>query len=527
MDVVDYDSINLTTIPVPYADFVAIRTDICDSGYYDLVNRSVNAPQYLWDFGDGSTNTTANPRHKFERSVYQDASYTITLTASNSYGCSEQISRTITLPVRMVTRFDTVPFRTVCQPASVPFMNRTTHALYQVWHFEDGGISTDSLPTHIFVDPGIFGVKLVSYDRNSCPDSFESAAILEVLEKPRANFTFNPASPKIPNANVFFTSLSSPNGLTHTWDFGDGGTGTGLSPVHMYTDSGYYTIVLSVTNGLCADTIQQTIYVEPPIPSIDFTASDTAGCGPFTVQFFENTIDATSFRWIFDDGQESTDPNPTHTFMLPGYYNITLRAFGPGGSSFETKDSFIYVYPKPNAFFAASPRTRYLPSAIFTLIDGSADATSWEYLITHDSLPQFQYTFTDQSPQFQLTVPGYYTVRLIVTNANGCRDTSLRTALLYVAAEGRVLVPNAFSPNGDGNNETFKPVILGVLDSGYTFQIFDRWGMKLFETHDINAAWDGRVKDNLVLMDAYIWLINGKFADGTLFEEKGTVTLLR
>ncbi len=524
---VDYDSINLTTIPVPYADFVAIRTDICDSGYYDLVNRSVNAPQYLWDFGDGSTNTTANPRHKFERSVYQDASYTITLTASNSYGCSEQISRTITLPVRMVTRFDTVPFRTVCQPASVPFMNRTTHALYQVWHFEDGGISTDSLPTHIFVDPGIFGVKLVSYDRNSCPDSFESAAILEVLEKPRANFTFNPASPKIPNANVFFTSLSSPNGLTHTWDFGDGGTGTGLSPVHMYTDSGYYTIVLSVTNGLCADTIQQTIYVEPPIPSIDFTASDTAGCGPFTVQFFENTIDATSFRWIFDDGQESTDPNPTHTFMLPGYYNITLRAFGPGGSSFETKDSFIYVYPKPNAFFAASPRTRYLPSAIFTLIDGSADATSWEYLITHDSLPQFQYTFTDQSPQFQLTVPGYYTVRLIVTNANGCRDTSLRTALLYVAAEGRVLVPNAFSPNGDGNNETFKPVILGVLDSGYTFQIFDRWGMKLFETHDINAAWDGRVKDNLVLMDAYIWLINGKFADGTLFEEKGTVTLLR
>jgi gliding motility-associated-like protein len=295
----------------------------------------------------------------------------------------------------------------------------------------------------------------------------------------------------------------------------------------MYTDSGYYTIVLSVTNGLCADTIQQTIYVEPPIPSIDFTASDTAGCGPFTVQFFENTIDATSFRWIFDDGQESTDPNPTHTFMLPGYYNITLRAFGPGGSSFETKDSFIYVYPKPNAFFAASPRTRYLPSAIFTLIDGSADATSWEYLITHDSLPQFQYTFTDQSPQFQLTVPGYYTVRLIVTNANGCRDTSLRTALLYVAAEGRVLVPNAFSPNGDGNNETFKPVILGVLDSGYTFQIFDRWGMKLFETHDINAAWDGRVKDNLVLMDAYIWLIKGKFADGTLFEEKGTVTLLR
>lgn len=524
---VDYDSINLTTFPVPSADFVAIRTDICDSGYYDLVNRSVNAPQYFWDFGDGTTDTSANPRHKFERSIYQDTSYTITLTATNRIGCSEQISRTITLPVRMVTRFDTLPFRRLCQPATVPILNRTTNALYQVWHFEDGGISTDSIPTHVFVNPGIYGVKLVSYDQNSCPDSFESAAVLEVLAKPRANFTFNPASPKMPNPNVSFNSLSTPAGLNHSWNFGDGGTAATLDPSHVYTDSGSYTITLVVTNGTCSDTIRQTIYVEPPLPTINFTAIDTAGCGPFTVQFFENTEDATSFIWIFDDGQESTDPNPIHTFALPGYYNITLRAFGPGGSSFLTQDSFIYVYPKPNAFFAASPRKRSLPSAIFTLIDGSADATRWEYLVTHDSLPQIQYSFTEQSPQFQLTVPGYYTVRLIVTNTFGCTDTSLRTALIFVTSEGRVIVPNAFTPNGDGYNETFRPIMTGVLDTGYTFQIYDRWGMKLFETHDLNAAWDGKVKDRLVLMDAYIWLVTGKFVDGTLFEEKGNVTLLR
>lgn len=524
---VDYDSANLTTIPVPFADFVPIREDVCDSGYFNLVNRSVNAPRYLWDFGDGTTDTAANPRHKFERSIFNDTTYTVTLSASNDFGCMEQISKIISVPVRMIVRFDTTPFRRVCQPARESFVNRTTNSLYQVWHFEDGGINTTYNPTHSFLSPGIFGVKLVSYDQNSCPDSFSSTRVLEVLEKPRANFTYNPVTPKMPNAQVTFTSLTSPSGLNHRWFFGDGDSSSNLDPVHNYLDSGNYVITLIVSNGLCSDTIVDYIYVEPPLPTIDFTASDTAGCGPLTVQFTENTINATSFRWIFDDGQQSSLPNPTHTFTIPGYYNITLRATGPGGTSFLTKDSFIRVYPKPVASFAPNPRTRYLPNALFNLVDASGGAVTWEYLVSHDSLPQYVYTLTDQNPQFNLTVPGYYTVRLIVTNQFGCTDTSERLALLYVAAEGRVLVPNAFTPNGDGNNDNFKPVLTGVTDSAYKFQVFDRWGIKIFETTNPDDAWDGTYMNKPAILDAYIWLINGRFVDGTVFEEKGNVTLLR
>jgi gliding motility-associated-like protein len=523
----DYDSINLTTIPVPFADFIPIRENICDSGYFNLVNRSINGTQYLWNFGDGTTDTSANPRHKFERSIYNDTTYTITLTVSNEFGCSEQTTRVIAVPVRMIVRFDTIPFRRVCQPASVSFTNRTTNALYQVWHFEDGGINTNYNPTHIFVNPGIFGVKLVSYDQNSCPDSFESIQVLEVLAKPRANFTYNPVAPKMPTAQVTFTSLSSPSGLSHRWFFGDGDSSINIDPVHLYSDSGWYNITLIVTNGLCSDTIIDNIYIEPALPSIDFTAIDTAGCGPFTVQFSENTINATSFRWIFDDGQESNLPNPIHTFNIPGYYNITLRATGPGGTSFITKDSFIRVYPKPIASFAPNPRTRYLPNALFNLVDASGSAVAWEYLVTHDSLPQYTYTLTDQNPQFNLTVPGYYSVRLIVTNQFGCTDTSERLALLFVASEGRVLVPNAFTPNEDGNNDVFKPVLTGVTDSAYVFQVFDRWGAKVYETNNPDDGWNGSYMNKPALMDAYIWLINGRFVDGTTFEEKGSVTLLR
>jgi gliding motility-associated-like protein len=331
----------------------------------------------------------------------------------------------------------------------------------------------------------------------------------------------------MPNASVFFTSLSAPSGLTHFWNFGDGNTSTAIDPNHNYMDTGSYLVTLSISNGFCSDTTQKSLFVNPPLPTIDFTASDTAGCGPFTVQFFENTQDATAFRWIFDDGAESTLPNPTHTFTVPGYYNVTLRAFGPGGSSFRTKDSFIFVYPKPNAAFAASPRTRYLPNALFTLIDGSADAVAWEYLVTHDSLPQFSLSLREANPQFNLMTPGYYNVRLVVTNDMGCKDTSLRLTLLYVAADGRVLVPNAFTPNGDNNNDLFKPTLTGVVNTEYTFQVFDRWGIKLFETHDINEGWDGVYMNKPAVLDAYIWLINGKFVDGSYFEEKGNVTLLR
>jgi len=524
----DYDSLNLVTIPVPFADFTPIRNNICDSGYYDLVNRSINATGYLWNFGDGTPNSTlANPRHLFRHSIYNDTSYTITLTVSNDFGCAETTTKSVFLPVKMTVLFDTLPYRIICQPSDIVMRNRTKNSFYQIWYFGDGGIKTDSQPTHTYTKAGQFGVKLVAFDINSCKDSFVSANIINVLPKPIANFTYNPVGPKVPNAIVTFTSLASPIGLSHAWQYGDGAASNLVNPVHQYIDSGFYTVTLIVNNGTCQDTSIQQIYIEPPLPIIDFTGIDTAGCGPLTVRFSQNTLHATQFRWIFDDGQESALPNPVHTFTIPGYYNITLRAFGPGGSSFLTKDSFVRVYPKPNAQFSASPRRRYLPNALFTMIDGSADAISYRYTISHDSLPFYTYTSTDQSPQFNLTVPGFYSANLVVFNSFGCSDTINRPAHIYVANEGRVLVPTAFTPNGDGINDVFMPILTGVIDTLYSFTVFNRWGGKVYQGRSITDVWDGKYMNEPAMQDAYIWLLSGKFIDGTLFEEKGNVTLLK
>ena len=115
----------------------------------------------------------------------------------------------------------------------------------------------------------------------------------------------------------------------------------------------------------------------------------------------------------------------------------------------------------------------------------------------------------------------------MATNTNLCHDSLTKPLLLIVLEQGHIYVPTGFTPNRDNINDVFKPVMLGVNETDYTFRIFDRWGEKIFETRDKKAGWDGTIRQDKVAENVFVWTISGKFADGTYFNKKGTVTLLR
>jgi gliding motility-associated-like protein len=87
-------------------------------------------------------------------------------------------------------------------------------------------------------------------------------------------------------------------------------------------------------------------------------------------------------------------------------------------------------------------------------------------------------------------------------------------------------IPNAFTPNNDGKNDVFRP-LLGVPPKNYTLQIYSRWGQLMFETHDATKGWNGKLSGELQQSGTYIYLITLIDPDGVLVVKKGTLVLIR
>ena len=526
---IDRDTLNFLVLPEPIADFSPFRRDVCDSGYHQMVNISINNEENLWDFDDGSTSTEAEPYHRFDRNTTGDAEYTIQLIVKNTSGCPDTATSTIRLNPLMTVDFDTTVISSVCIEDVIQFTNRSSYAVFHKWSFGDGAESRDSQPSYFYPNAGLYDVKYVGYDIHGCPDSIVKRAMINVLDRPSAGFTFNPKTPKMPNSLVNFTDQSSPaSGLSYSWDFGDPPSTSSLQhPSHQYTDSGWYAIRLIVDNGYCRDTADDVIYISPPLPYADFTINDSSGCSPLQVQFNQTSQDATGFRWFFDDGNESTDPNPVHTFTHEGYYDITLITYGPGGQTDTTFRNLIRVYPSPTAFFTVSPTEKYLPRAEFGARNESTDATSYVWNVRNETDVVLQ-TSIEENPIFTLDETGQFSVDLLATNDFGCVDSFSRPMYLTVFAEGHILVPNAFTPSiSPGLNDGFKPVMLSVSPEAYRFSVYNRWGEKIYETTELNGSWDGTYQGKMSEMEVYIYLVEGQFYSGEAFKKSGEVFLVK
>ena len=126
-----------------------------------------------------------------------------------------------------------------------------------------------------------------------------------------------------------------------TWDFGDGGTGTGLSASHTYSQAGTYNVVLSVDNGRGVSTGACAVTVVPacvPAEIVTMTASTTNPDTDTAVRFSANVrgLPTITYRWDFGDGSTATSANPSHTYSQPGTYTVTLEATNCGGTTRRT-----------------------------------------------------------------------------------------------------------------------------------------------------------------------------------------------
>ncbi|MDD3877636.1 MAG: PKD domain-containing protein [Bacteroidales bacterium] len=307
-------------------------------------------------------------------------------------------------------------------------------------------------------------------------------------------------------------------------------------PINVTPSQSTYFIVNALDNcGSPAGT--DSIYVIVfPLPEVAFISDITEGCEPLTVNFSTQSIsDIVSWQWFFGDPLSGNNniadiQNPTHTYQEDGLYSVTLAVMSSHGcSGMLSKPSMILVHPRPTAAFNYTPQIISLDQPIVFFTDESIGASflTWHFgdsdsgNLNMSNAPNTYHTYTEE---------GNYMVELYASSINGCLDTA--SALVTFLPEYTFYIPNAFTPNSDGINDSFGPLGLGIDLDTYALSIYDRWGKLTFYTNDVNEKWDGtsEASAHIVPADVYSWVITfvkTNDVDKHIYRRAGHVTLLR
>jgi gliding motility-associated-like protein len=288
--------------------------------------------------------------------------------------------------------------------------------------------------------------------------------------------------------------------------------------------SGVYNLSASSLQG-CTSTTTVSFTVNPN-PQALIQSNAVSACPPLCASYsFVATADVASYTWLVPDGSTSAINAPTvqTCYSSPGTYTMQLEVKGTNGCVAKGNYS-LQVYQKPIADFVFNPTNPTVnEDDVVTFKDatgyGSPNQWAWHFLTeTKNTITKFGNEAT-----YKYSEAGTYPISLVVTNNYGCIDTVVKS--IVVADDYGLFIPNAFTPNNDGVNDTFVPKGHGI--KSYTLVIFDRWGEQIYLTNQLEKGWDGYYKGVLSKSDIYTWKINCVDVKNKSHELIGSLTLLK
>lgn len=409
----------------PVADFSIAPDSSCAPVQVTFDNNSTGiAVTYAWDFGNGQTSTLENPTDvTYFEGVLADTSYAITLSVTNICGIATHTENVIAMPTPKSifgTNLDVG-----CSPFTVQIANNSLGLPdTYFWDFGDGTTSTDgnALLSHVFTtgqSDTVYTIMLVVTNECGTDTSYHDITVLP--NQVNAFFNTNVTSGCVP-LTVNFTQFST-GASTYNWDFGDANTSTTFSPTHIFTTSGTFTVSLIVNDGCSFDTTTVDITVYPS-PSVDFSSTPDSVCINEPFSFTNLSVGLASSTWNFGDGQTSSLTNPTHTYAASGTYQVTLTGLSQINSCTASITKPVVVSINPVANFVANPISGCAPLVVnFTNTSTNATFQTWTFGDGNSSAAF--------SPIHTFQNAGTYTVKLLVENANGCKDSVSQVITVY------------------------------------------------------------------------------------------------
>ena len=311
------------------------------------------------------------------------------------------------------------------------FTNATTGAATYNWNLGNGTSLTSSDVQHSYAAPGIYDIKLIATSAEGCIDSLTKS--VTVNPKPTSAYSIA-KSEQCVNGNSFAfknESTTSSGVLTYAWTFGDGNTSDQKDPAHVYAAAGSYSVRLIVTNDKsCSDTLTKTVTVFPK-PTPAFTINDANQCVEGNKFVLTNTstlaTGVMSYKWNFVDGNISGNANPVHSYTSAGTYTIKLVVVTDKGCSDSTSQT-VTVNPKPTAAFEINNLAQCVNGNNFSFTNKSTIATgtmNYQWSFGNGAGSSLKY------PSHVYANAGTYSVQLIVTSGEGCKDTLVQSVQVY------------------------------------------------------------------------------------------------
>jgi len=313
---------------------------------------------------------------------------------------------------------------------------------------------------------------------------------------------------------------SSVNANAYFWNFDQGDTSNLENPVVTFPGLGTYNVMLVAIDTVC-DTYDTT-YVKIEHDTANFPTTDWSvdytSCDLFReVTWIENLRDAQYYEWDFGDGSSliTTDSLVFHSYPTTGTFNAVVTA----------RDSFCDISSQQSFNIVFDNNANVPQVSVFTdscryggvdVIYANVDSTmsfTWDFSGTAD---------TGMIPSFRYPESGLENITLTITDTVCNRDYSFNFLADIIRIEGRVYIPNAFTPNDDVKNELFKISGNSCLENPL-FVIYDSWGNEVFRSENpFTEFWDGTFNGKPVPQDVYTY----RFTGGDEVR-MGTVTIFR
>ena len=464
------------------------------------VSSGITNAVYTWSGPSGFSSST--------QSVTTTAAgvYTVTVTNPNT-GCTSTDSVSVFtgsgLPNVSATATQTI---TCSNPSVVITASSTTSGVNFSWTGPGGFSSTGANASVInagtytvsVTDPltGCTATASVTVSANTALPDVYSAAVTTTV------------TCLVPVVNL--SGGSTTPGATLSWS---GPTGPLSGNPASVSAGGTYTVTATNPLNGCQSTSLINVTVDTVAPVLTLsTNGDTLNClNPVTAIAASSSTSGLSYNWTGPNGFTSTQ-STSGSITDAGMYSVIATNPVNGCSSTTTQP--IYQGADPVVSFFANPTTGAVPLPVgFTnTSDPGFSGYQWSFGDGNTS------TTVNSSNTYY--IEGTYTVQLVgLTPNNTCNDTADVIVIVYPPSE--LVIPNVFSPNGDGINEFFVVDSKGLKD--IYIEIFDRWGLKLHTIDGPKGYWDGVGAPE----GTYYYLLRAEGYDGKVFEKQGYLLLVR
>lgn len=425
---------NIYVRPKPNSAFSIANDKQCETGNDFVLTRNSTLKYGVisseYNLGDGQEIAAPNTSHRYATF----GTYTIKLVDTSDFGCLDSVSQEAEVYPMPQPAFALVDSAQCENTNKIEYRNSSTipqGSLTYSWFFGDGNTSRFTEPNHTFSSHSSYVSKLLATSDKGCKDSTTRTVIIHEVPVPRFSISQDEQCEIVNDYSFINGSTLSSGSMSYKWDYDDGNLTTNIDGENTFSTYGEYNVKLvAISENLCKDSISQKATVHPKPRSAFDLASDSNQCENDNYYRFANTsvipYGNIEYNWNFDNGNASTESNPSQVYSADGDYIVQLASTSDKGCR-DTVYRMITIDPISEVVIAVDSVCLNEASE-FTEIGILPKGTKVEWLWTFGD----GNTSKEQNPQHVYEIPNTYNVSLQITTDKECVSDSIFRDIAHV-----------------------------------------------------------------------------------------------